>query len=114
MKKLELYWQDINIGTLTETNWDIRSSGNIQFKFKYQEKTTENSHLAEFINHSIKTNDYLENDDQNKYNMMCEEEIKFLDLIDSSEWKLINSKSEEIKILCPIFHNNNEITWQRE
>lgn len=110
---MNLFWQDIEIGELTETNWDMRSSGNIRFKFNYDGKTN-NSHLSNFIKHSIESSKYLENGDEKNYNKMCNEESKFLDLINSSEWRLKNEKEEIVKILCPIFHENNEITWQRD
>ncbi|MCE3225826.1 MAG: hypothetical protein K0S32_377 [Bacteroidetes bacterium] len=31
MKVFELYWKDIHIGSVNETNWDMRSSGDIIF-----------------------------------------------------------------------------------
>ncbi|WP_278021522.1 hypothetical protein [Flavobacterium ginsengisoli] len=54
MKKLELYWRDLNMGSIVETNWDMRSSGNISFKFDYLAELSENKHLADFIKFSIK------------------------------------------------------------
>ncbi|MCD8408639.1 hypothetical protein LNI90_11675 [Tenacibaculum dicentrarchi] len=113
MKKHELYWKNIDIGTLKETNWDMRSSGDIQFKFNFLSEIFENNQLASFIKHSIKASRYLDEGDDENYNRMCEEEeLKYIDFINSSDWKLINENREEIKILCPIFHDNNEITWQ--
>lgn len=112
MKKYELYWKETHIGSLTETNWDMRSSGDISFKFNFLAEFTENAHLADFIKHSIKASNYLEEGDEDNYKKMCEEEIKYLDLINTSDWHLINDKGETVKILCPIFHDNNEITWQ--
>lgn len=114
MKKFNLFWHNIEIGTLIETNWDMRSSGNIQFKLNYKQKADENTHLCNFIKYSILASKYLENGDEENYNKICKEELIYLDLINSSEWKLINEKNEIIKILCPIFHDNNEITWQRD
>lgn len=113
MKKHELYWKNIDIGTLKETNWGMRSSGDIQFKFNFLSEIFENNQLASFIKHSIKASRYLDEGDDENYNRMCEEEeLKYIDFINSSDWKLINENREEIKILCPIFHDNNEITWQ--
>ncbi|MFT6338832.1 MAG: hypothetical protein ACJATI_005611 [Halioglobus sp.] len=114
MKKYKLYLQNIEIGTLTETNWDMRSYGNIQFKFNYKEEIPNNSHLSDFIKHSIQASNYLKEGDEKNYSRMCEEETKYLDLINSSDWRLINGEGEKIKILCPMFHENNEITWQRD
>ncbi|GAA3629521.1 hypothetical protein [Flavivirga jejuensis] len=111
---MNLFWKDIEIGALTETNWDMRSSGSIRFKFNYEGETTGNTHLSNFIKHSIESSNYLENGDEENYNKMIKEESKFLDLINSSKW-LVKSENDGIfKILCPIFHDNNEITWQRD
>lgn len=114
MKKFKLYWNNIEIGTLTETNWDMRSSGDILFKFNYQGAQTDNSQLSKYIKHSIEASNYLEVGDEDNYNKMCQEEVAFLDLINSPEWRIKNEAGEEIKILCPIFHDNNEITWQKD
>jgi len=113
MRKYELYWKKNHIGSLIEKNWDIRSSGDVSFKLDFLEESRENVLLADFIKHSIKASNYLEEGDQDNYNKMCEEEeTKYLDLINSSDWYLLNETDEIIKILCPIFHDNNEITWQ--
>ncbi|MCD0469758.1 hypothetical protein [Flavobacterium sp. JAS] len=112
MKKYELYWNETSIGSLTETNWDMRSSGDVIYKFDFLTESPENVHLANFIKHSIKASNYLEEGDEENYNKMCEEANTFLDLIYSPDWYLVNEKNEILKILCPIFHKNNEITWQ--
>ncbi len=112
MRKFELYWKEINIGSLSETYWDMRSSGDIIFKFDYLAESPEDVRLADLIKHSIMASNYLEEGDEENYNRMCEIETKYLDLIESSDWKLLNEKGETVKILCPIFHDNNEVTWQ--
>lgn len=112
MKKYDLYWKETHIGSVTETNWDMRSSGDILYTFNVMADKQENVHLADFIKHSIKASNYLDEGDDDNYTKMCEEETKFLDLINTSDWYLKNEKGETVKILCPIFHDNNEITWQ--
>ena len=112
MRKYELYWKGIDIGSLTETNWDMRSSGDIKFNFNFLAHSPEDQLLADFIKHSIKASNYLEEGDEENYNRMCDEESKYLDLINSLDWRLVNAKGETVKILCPMFHDNNEITWQ--
>ena len=115
MKKFDLYWKDIKIGILTETNWDMRSSGNIDYTFDYKAAFPENARLADFIKHSIKTFTYLEEGDQENYLKMCEqEEAEYLDFADSTDWQIVDSQGKSIKILCPIFLDNDEITWQEE
>ena len=115
MKNYELYWKEIHIGSLTETNWDMRSSGDILYHFDFSSEDSENSFLAASIRHSIKASTYFDEiGDDEIYSQMCEEEEQYLDIINSSDWYLLNDKGETIKILCPIFHDNNEITWQQD
>jgi len=64
MKKYELYWKGIDIGSLTETNWDMRSSGDIKFNFNFLAHSPEDQLLADFIKHSIKASNYLEEGDE--------------------------------------------------
>lgn len=113
MKTFILYWKDIQIGTLTEINWDMRSSGNIEYKYNYLSKENENKHLTKFIKHSIQAGLYLESGDESNYKRMCKEETQFLDLITGSEWKIVNKDGESCKILCPNFCEDNGITWQK-
>jgi len=90
----------------------MRSSGDIKFNFNFLAHSPEDQLLADFIKHSIKASNYLEEGDEENYNRMCDEESKYLDLINSLDWRLVNAKGETVKILCPMFHDNNEITWQ--
>lgn len=115
MKKFDLYWEALKIGTVTETNWDMRSSGNIVYTFDYLAEASENPRISEFIKSSITASNYLdEGDEENYQKISLEEEKLYMDLITDTNWYLINAKEETIKILCPIFHDNNEITWQEE
>lgn len=113
MKKFELYFKEIHIGSLTETYWDMRSSGDIVYHYDYASQDAENSLLADSISHSIKMNTYWEEFGEDEtFFKMCEEENQFLDIINSTDWYIVNEESEKIKVLCPIFHPNNEIVWQ--
>ncbi|WP_289659941.1 hypothetical protein [Flavobacterium panacagri] len=49
MKKFELYWKDLNIGSIIERNWDMRSSGDIVYKFDYLAEPSENEHMADYF-----------------------------------------------------------------
>lgn len=113
MKTFILYWKDIEIGTLTETNWDMRSGGVIEYKYDYLCKEHENKHLSKFIKHSIQAGIYLENGDESNYKRMCIEETQFFDLINGSEWRIVNEDGESCNILCPVFLDGNSITWQK-
>lgn len=110
MKKYELYWKNNNIGSLIETNWEMRSYGDILFNPAFLIETSENRRLLNLIENSVKASKYLDEGDDDNYDKMCEEANNFLDLINSPDWYVINDKSETVKILCPMFHENNEIT----
>ncbi|MFB3389375.1 hypothetical protein [Flavobacterium sp. LAR06] len=117
MKKSELYWKELHIGSIVETNWDMRSSGDISFKFDYLAEPSENKHLADYIKFSIKYSILLgegvEEDDM--YLAEQEEETTFLDLtIDTTDWFIVNEKGEKKIILCLIFHEDDEITWMTD
>lgn len=118
MKKLELYWKDFNIGSIVETNWDMRSSGNISFKFDYLAEPSENKHLADFIKFSIKDSILLGEgvQDDDLIFAQAEEEKKFLDLIvdTTTDWYILDEKGEKSIILCPIFHEDDQITWMKD
>lgn len=111
MRKFEFYWKEINIGFLLEINWDMRSFGDIIFKFDYLVELFEDVCLVDLIKYFIMVSNYLEEGDEENYNRMCEIEIKYFDLIESLDWKLLNEKGEIVKIFCLIFYDNNEVIW---
>lgn len=113
MKAFELYWTTIHIGSLTEKNWDMRSSGDIHFHYKFREPENAGDILAAFIQHSILACEYLDNGDMDNYHKSCEEEYRFAGLINSPDWYLTDKDGQIVKILCPIFHPGHEVTWQR-
>ncbi|AWK06198.1 hypothetical protein HYN56_18990 [Flavobacterium crocinum] len=118
MKKFELYWKDLNIGSIVETNWDMRSSGDIVYKFDYLAEPSENELMSDFVKFSIQDSILLGEgvEDDDLYLSQAEEEKKFLDLIvdTKTDWYIINEKGEKEIILCPIFHEDNEITWMTD
>jgi hypothetical protein len=115
MKKFELYWKDLNIGSIVKTNWDMRSSGDILFKFDYLAEPSENKHLADYIKFSIKYSILLDEGIEEADMNLEEEETKFLDLIiDTTDWYIINEKGEKKIILCPIFHEDDGVTWMTD
>ncbi|MNJ86612.1 hypothetical protein D3C87_41160 [compost metagenome] len=115
MKNYELFWKDIHIGSVTETNWDMRSAGDIIYHFNYQEPVDSVERLAAFIRLSIRESQCYEDglEEGDEFKAICKEvEEHFMDFVDSEEWYLLNEKQERMAILCPIFHINNEIVWQ--
>lgn len=115
MKKFELFFKEIHIGSLTEINWDMRSAGDIVYHYDYASEDSENSLLSALIQHSIKADIHWEEfgEDEN-YIKMCEQEDQFLDIIESPDWYIVNEQDQKIKILCPLFQDNNQIVWQED
>lgn len=112
-KKYDLYWKNIKIGILTETNWDMRSSGNITYTWDYLAEASEHPRLSGLIKSSITASNYLdEGEEENDQKISLEEEKQYMDLITDANWYLLNNSGETIKILCPVFQDNNKITWQ--
>lgn len=118
MKNFELYWRDLIIGSIVETNWDMRSSGDISFKFDYLAEPSVNEHLADYIKFSIEDSILLGEgvEDDDLISAQEEKENKFLDLIidTTTDWYIINEKGDKSIILCPIFHEDNQITWMKD
>ena len=112
MKKYELFFGDIHIGSLVETGWDMRSAGTIEYDFNYLEPEEKHTRLAKYIRLSIESSRYLENGDEENYQACCEEENKYLDFINSEDWYIVTHDGKKEKILCPAFHENDEIVWQ--
>ena len=110
--RFELYWTTLHIGTLFETNRDMRSSGRIIYHFNYEDPQTEHARLAESIRNSIEASAYLDESDMENYNRMCERESAYMDIIEGGEWYVVDEEGVKIKILCPIFHPGDEVTWQ--
>ena len=111
-KQYELYWQEIHIGTLTETNWDMRSAGYISYSSDFLFESDQHPMIIDYIRHSIKMSNSLEEGDEENHAKLCEAELKYLDLIHSEDWYLVNQKGEREKILIPIFPDQDEIVWQ--
>ncbi|MBE8723680.1 hypothetical protein [Flavobacterium hungaricum] len=115
MKNYELYFKDIHIGSLKETNWDMRSAGDIVYHFDFSEEASENSSLAALIRLSIKSSTYWDEVGEDEtYFEMCKQQEQFLDIIESPDWYIVDDKVKKVQILCPIFHNNNTIVWQED
>ena len=112
MKRYEIYFKDIHIGSVTETNWDMRSSGDMNYHFNYLDPS---DRLAAFIRHSIRYSKCLESGTEEELEELSKTESEqFTDFVDSGDWFLLSENEEKIRILCPIFHENNELTWQTD
>jgi hypothetical protein len=110
MKEYKLFWEDILLGTIKEQYFDHRSSGSIEI-YDYENLRLKYSRLVDFIELSKASSESLENGDEQNYEKFSQKENDFLDIINSDNWYLMNSSFEKTKILCPIFHWDNELTW---
>lgn len=113
MKIYSLYWKEHFIGLLAENNYDMRSSGTIQFNQYPTTPSSEKLLLEAYIQYSVMGSILLEAGDEDRYNKHCEEEGQFLAIINSPDWQLTDEQGQTIKILCPIFHEKNELSWLR-
>lgn len=113
MKSYTLYWKDLLVGSLVETNYDMRSSGTIRFNPDTTASSAEKLLLEAYIRYSVMGSTLLETEDEERYNKHCEEEEQFHDIINSPDWCLTDENGQTIKIICPIFHENNDLSWLR-
>lgn len=113
MKKYTLFWKDLLVGSLVETNYDMRSSGTIRFSLDAIAPSTDKLLLEAYIQYSVMASIILEAGDEEQYKKLCEDEVRFLSIINSPDWCLTDEHSQTIKILCPIFHEKNELSWLR-
>ena len=68
--------------------------------------------VNEFIKYSVEASMLME-EDQNKWQEFMEaEEPKFIELIESDRWILVDESGEIHNILIPNFCSNNEIVWR--
>jgi|GEM_PF-2411287 hypothetical protein len=113
LKKYKLVYRNYEIGTVTElSNEWPRPSGIIELNDGFKELNEETKSLYDYFDYSKKVTELLENRSEEEYNKYCEEnEFKYLKLIDSSEWFLIDQTGKRNNIVIPFFYENNEIVW---
>jgi hypothetical protein len=112
-KKYNLVYKNYEIGVVTElsSEWP-RPSGTIELNDALKGLNEEIESLYNYFDYSIKASELLENNTQEEYNKYCEEnEFKYLNLIDSKEWFLIDESGKRNNIVIPFFYENNEIVW---
>lgn len=112
MNTFELYYKQIHIGTLTELNWDMRSSGTIVYHFNCLNPKLNEKRLSEYILFSQRENDSFENGDEKLLAEIAESNSTYIDFMESEDWFIIDNNAKRIKILCPLFFAENEIVWQ--
>lgn len=112
-KKYKLIYKDYEIGIVTElSNEWPRPSGTIELYENLKELNEETKSLYAYFEFSINSSELLENSSEEEYNKYCEEnEFKYLNLIDSKEWFLIDKTGKRNNIVIPFFYENDEIVW---
>ena len=112
-KKYTLLYKNYEIGVVTELNseWP-RPSGIIELNAGLKELNEETRFLFDYFNYSIKASYLLENSSTEEYNRFCEDnESKYLSLIDSQNWTLLDKSGKKNSIVIPILSGDNEIVW---
>ena len=109
-KKYTLIHKDIEVARVTELYQDFPNlSGNYMLS---EHLENENSFLFQYVEYSIKS-DILMEENYGEWEKFSEkEEIKYIDLIESKHWFLVDKTGKKHKIVIPLFYNNNYIGWR--
>jgi hypothetical protein len=108
--KYDLCFGESRLASVTRTGADFP---NLWGEFRLKESIREDDrlrHVVDYIDYSIRTAPLAEADQQD--DARNAEEEKFIDLIDSNQWFLVDEKGQREPILIPIFHSEREIGWR--
>jgi len=104
---MELCFQGIAIATLSNCliEWPRNDS-------TYSILDDNDAQVLEYIEMSIAHSKLVDSGtDEELKAFVKNEERKFLYMIESEEWTIIDSAGNEFGILAPIFHPNNYVVW---
>lgn len=106
----QLFFDDHQIGTITKKDEDFLNL----FGTYDLLASTEKAHpfIFQYIQYSIQASMLMGEDEKKWEEFMEKEESKYMDLIETENWHLIDENGKTHKILVPIFHYNNEIIWR--
>lgn len=108
--KYKLYFGEQLIGRIEQTDEAFPS---LRGKYNIFSSAEEEWNLIfEYVQYSIKASILMEQDRIKWESFIEEEEYKYSTLIESESWTLIDELGEVHKILIPIFHSGNEMTWR--
>ncbi len=65
--------------------------------------------VREYHDFSVRTWPLIE---QDRYDEVASQEEQFADLIESSDWSLLQPDGSSVAILIPVFCTNSEINWR--
>jgi hypothetical protein len=107
MIPLKLYYKTGYIADLSNSNIEFPRSDSV---YKLAENV--DSLMLDFINYSIEYSKLVNMENDKALELFLEkEEPKYLELIESSEWSIVDSEGLIHPILAPIFHLDNSIVW---
>jgi hypothetical protein len=112
-KKYTLIYKSYELGIVTElsSEWP-RPSGTIELDATIERLNEETKSLFDYFDYSVKASALLENAPYEEYNRFCQEnESKYLTLIDSKDWFLLDQSGKRNNIVIPILSENKEIVW---
>lgn len=112
-KKYKLFYKEYEIGIVTELSdeWP-RPSGIIKLSSTLKELNEETKLLYDYFDFSIKAAAILENGSDEDYQEFCSNnEYKYLEMIESEEWFLLDHSGNKINVAIPVLAEHNEIIW---
>ena len=117
--RLDLYFGPLRVGAVTQVGEDFPSLGGyITYDPSLANPpSAEVARLARFIalnRESTRLEDLEDESDlpQGAEGVNAELETHYMGYIESVDWRFVDGGGRELPILCPIFHENNEIVWR--
>jgi hypothetical protein len=110
----KLYFDNLFIGEIDFKDADFPSLWG-SFKLTLESKDKLSDHILNYIEHSklyILTMLDSDNSQNVEYDELEKEGYKYIDLIETNNWKIISESGEVNKILCPVFNHDNTINWR--
>lgn len=109
----KLFYKETEIASVNFEEFDFPNSfGTFSLNESLDWSTSENSHLSNFIAHSVKFNQLLDISEAEAIKLIEQEEGQFQDLIDSDEWYMLNEAGKRTAIMIPNFCIVNRIVWR--
>ena len=107
MKEYILKYKNYEIGKIIQTDEDFP---NLFGKFELT-KNELPKEIMDYIYYSIKFSKLLEEDEKKWEEYMKKNEKKYIQIINSKEWYLVDNSGKNENILVPII-GDNSITWR--
>ncbi|WP_044213543.1 hypothetical protein [Flammeovirga sp. OC4] len=106
----KLYFDNDQVGIIEQKDADFP---NLFGKYKVLPSIEEKQVLIyKYIQYSVKASNLMEEDEMKWQDFIKQEESKYIELIESEKWILIDQNGEIHKILIPNFCDKNEIVWR--